>query len=220
MYSAHACEHVKHVSAHDMFKFYCAVSIVWTRDVRNVHNVNTQVRNMKKQWVNTHVNQHLLDHFDRSAPKPAYMRCTTDDHQPSCYLSVSPPIHLHVIGAREVSDNFEDTFPSCTHRTHRTHDTHRAHTHIHTTHKQHTHTHTVRTPYAHHTHTIRTHLATACAHTHTHHDVTHTSHTCTARSSSTETCLYKHRAPYLLKTHKTNYVYNFIDNYIWLYYNN
>ena len=175
-----------------------------------------QVRNMKKQWVNTHVNQHLLDHFDRSAPKPAYMRCTTDDHQPSCYLSVSPPIHLHVIGAREVSDNFEDTFPSCTHRTHRTHCTHRTHrthrthdtprthTHIqsHTDHAQTTHTHTVRTPYAHHTHTSRNRTRT-----HTHHDVTHTSHTCTARSSSTETCLYKHRVPYLLKTHKTNYMY-------------
>lgn len=158
-----------------------------------------QVRNMKKQWVNTHVNQHLLDHFDRSAPKPAYMRCTTDDHQPSCYLSVSPPIHLHVIGAREVSDNFEDTFPSCTHRTHRTHHTHIAHTahtahtthtahthtHIHTTNKQHTHTHTL---YAHCTHTIRTPYAYisqlhARTHTHTHHDVTHTSHTSTARSS-------------------------------------
>ena len=177
MYSAHACEHVKHVSAHGMFKFYCAVSIVWTRDVRNVYNVDMQVRNMKKQWVNTHVNQHLLDHFDRSAPKPAYMRCTTDDHQPSCYLSVSPPIHLHVIGAREVSDNFEDTFPSCTHRTHRAHCTHRTHR----THRTHdtprTHTHTItytprtnntHTLYAHRTHTIRTHLATARAHTHTH----------------------------------------------------
>ena len=185
MYSAHACEHVKHVSAHGMFKFYCAVSIVWTRDVRNVYNVDMQVRNMKKQWVNTHVNQHLLDHFDRSAPKPAYMRCTTDDHQPSCYLSVSPPIHLHVIGAREVSDNFEDTFPSCTHRTHRAHCTHRTHrthrtretprthtyNHIHTTHKQHTHT-----LYAHRTHTIRTHLATARAHTHTMMSRTHRIH--------------------------------------------
>ena len=182
MYSAHACEHVKHVSAHGMFKFYCAVSIVWTRDVRNVYNVDMQVRNMKKQWVNTHVNQHLLDHFDRSAPKPAYMRCTTDDHQPSCYLSVSPPIHLHVIGAREVSDNFEDTFPSCTHRTHRTHCTHRTHrthrtrethtyNHIHTTHKQHT--HTVRTPYAHHTHTSRNRTRT---HTHTMMSRTHRIH--------------------------------------------
>lgn len=142
---------------------------------------------MKKQWVNTHVNQHLLDHFDRSAPKPAYMRCTTDDHQPSCYLSVSPPIHLHVIGAREVSDNFEDTFPSCTHRTHRTHCTHRTHrthrthdtprthTHIqsHTHHAQTTHTHTVRTPYAHHTHTSRNRTRT---HTHTMMSRTHRIH--------------------------------------------
>ena len=90
------------------------------------------------------------------------------------------------------------------HIAHTAHTAHRAHTHtynhIHTTHKQHT--HTVRTPYAHHTHTSRKRTRT-----HTHHDVTHTSHTCTARSSSTETCLYKHRVPYLLKTHKTNYMY-------------
>ena len=175
-----------------------------------------------------HVNQHLPDHFDRSAPKPAYMRCTTDDHQPSCYLSVSPPIHLHVIGAREVSDNLKAHFPHAhiartahtahiAHTAHTAHTTHTVHTHIHTTHKQHQHTHThsthtVRAPYA---HISQPHTRT---HTHTHHDVTHTSHACTARSSSTETCLYKHRVPYLLKTHKTNYmyiyIYNFIDNYI------